>query len=152
VTRKIVKSEISIEDAAGGGAPTGTQTAYIEGIHGNLFINVALAYYCATRRPAAFTGNTFKLYQWTANRDGGRTPLSPTPINGASGQAAPDAWEGTTNLDTLQLDHAYQGQAAAADAGRWEIVVTMVAAINMCEADFVALANAVSIRVVKKSI
>jgi hypothetical protein len=149
---KIVKSEISVEDAAGGAAPTGTQTAYIEGIHGNLFINVALAYFCAARRPAAFTGNTMKLYQWTANRDGGRTQLSSTPINGSSGQNAPDAWEGTTNLHTLQLDHAYTGQASATDAGRWEIIVTMVPAIEMCEADFAALANAVSIRVVKKSI
>lgn len=128
---------------------TGTRSAFIEGLHPSLFVGVGLLYLPATgHRPAAFTGNTFALLAWNENQDGQRAQLSSTPINGATGQDAPDAWDGSTTLPMLELVHTYAGLGAG-DVGRWDVVVTVAPALEMCEADFVALAQRVAIRVDK---
>jgi hypothetical protein len=124
-------------------------SAWIEGLHGDLFLGIGLAYFPTTaHRPASFGANTFSLMQWDENKLSQRTPLSATPINGATGQLAPDKWEGTTTLPVLELDFAYVGMPAP-DIGRWEVIVSIFPSIEMCEADFLELANRVTIRVGK---
>ncbi|MFL5381300.1 MAG: hypothetical protein ACJ8GN_02115 [Longimicrobiaceae bacterium] len=128
---------------------TGTVSAFIDGLHPNLFVGIALAYFPSTRhRPSSFGANLFKLFQWDANEQGELVQLSSTPVNGSSGQAAPDKWEGTTTLPMIELQHSYVGMGAS-DLGRWEVIVTLAPAIEMCEADFAALAQEVTIRAAK---
>jgi hypothetical protein len=146
-SRRVI-SEIIVENPVAS-VQTGTVSAWIEGLHGNLFVGIGLAYFPVTsHRPASFGANAFSLYQWDENKLAQRTPLSATPINGTSGQAAPDKWEGTTTLPTLELAFTYAGLGAA-DVGRWEVIVSVFPAVEMCEADFSELANRVAIRVGK---
>lgn len=145
---KVVKSEILVENPVASVA-TGTASAFIEGLRGDLFVGIALAYFTSSaHRPTSFGANAFSLLQWDENKNGQRTQLSSTPINGASGQAAPDKWEGVTTLPQIELQHAYVGMGAA-DVGRWEVLVTLVPALEMCEADFLAAAAQVTIRAAK---
>lgn len=145
---KVVKSEILVENPVASAA-TGTAVAFIEGLRGDLFLGIALAYYPASaHRPASFGANAFSLFQWDENREGQRTQLSSTPINGATGQAAPDKWEGTTTLAALELRHAYAGMGAG-DVGRWEVIVTIGPTSEMCERDFLEAAAQVTIRAAK---
>jgi hypothetical protein len=143
-----VISEIIVENPVAS-VQTGTVSAWIEGLHGDLFLGIGLAYFPATaHRPATFGANAFSLMQWDENKLAQRAPLSSTPINGAGGQPAPDKWEGTTTLPVLELDFAYVGMGAG-DVGRWEVIVSMFPAVELCEADFLELANLVTIRVGK---
>lgn len=127
---------------------TGTVTARIFGLHGSLFIGIALAYFTDSKRnpsDAVFTTNRFSLYGRVKNENGETVALlHTTPING-SGQAAPDAWEGTTTLPEIELSFAYVGINSAPDVGHWEVVVTALPAYEMCENDFLKLAAAVDI-------
>lgn len=145
---KAVVSAIIVENPVAS-VQTGTTSAFIDGLHPNLFVGIGLAYYPTTgHRPASFAANLFKIFQWSANELGQLVQLSSSPINGSSGLNAPDAWEGTTTLPTLELAHSYVGMGAA-DVGRWEVIVTIAPAIPMCEADFLVLAQEVTIRAVK---
>jgi hypothetical protein len=146
--RRVV-SEIIVENPVASVA-SGNVSALIEGLHGNLFLGIGLAYFPATaHRPPSFGANNFSLMQWDENKLGQRTALSSTPINGESGQLAPDKWEGTTTLPILELLFAYVGMPAP-DVGRWEVIVSIHPAIEMCEADFAELANRVAISVAKR--
>jgi hypothetical protein len=128
---------------------TGTTNAFIDGLHPNLYFGIGLAYFCTSQHtPSSFGANAFSLYQWDRNEGDQLVQLSATPVNGASGQAAPNKWEGTTTLPVLELRHSYVGMGAA-DVGRWEVIVTLAPAVDMCEADFVKLAQDVSIRAAK---
>jgi len=148
VKGKVVKSEILVENPVAS-TQTGTAVAFIEGLRGDLFVGIALAYFPASaHRPASFGANEFSLFQWGENRDGQRTPLSATPINGATGQIAPDLWEGLTTLPAVELRHSYEGMGAA-DVGRWEVIVTLVPTVEMCERDFLEAAAQVTIRAAK---
>lgn len=147
---KAVVSAILVENPVAS-VQTGTASAFVDGLHPLLFVGIALSYFTAPgsrHRPTSFGANLFKLYQWNANESGELVQLSSTPVNGSSGQAAPDAWEGTTTLPMLELQHSYVGMGAS-DVGRWEVVVTLAPAIPMCEADFSALAQAVTVRAAK---
>jgi hypothetical protein len=111
---------------------TGNANARIVGLHGALVVTVALAYFTISKRtPSSYGSNAFNLYGRIKNADGESTTLSPTSLN--SGQNAPDAWEGTTNLPELDLVHAYQGTSVATDVGHWEVIVTAVPAYEMCD-------------------
>jgi hypothetical protein len=119
-------------------------TTFIENLHPALFFSVALAYFSAVR-PTDWGTNAFSIYGWILNELGQRVRLSDVPINGTTGQPAPDAWEGSTTLPILELVHTTEGQQAS-ETGRWEVVVTIGEALEMCEADFLELANQVTIR------
>lgn len=128
---------------------TGTTSAFVDGLHPNLYFGIALAYFCTNpHTPSSFGANAYSIYQWDRNEGEQLAQLSPTPVNGASGQAAPNKWEGTTTLPVLELRHSYVGMGAA-DLGRWEVIVTLAPAIEMCEAEFVKLVQDVSIRAAK---
>lgn len=146
---KAVLSTILVDNPVAS-VQTGTTSAFIDGLHPNLFVGIALAYIPSVgHRPSSFSTNLFKLYQWCANEIGALVQLSSTPVNGSSGQNAPDSWEGTTTLPTLELAHTYVGMGSG-DEGRWEVIVTLAPAIEMCDADFAALAQEVNIRAAKK--
>jgi hypothetical protein len=146
--KRVVVSAISIDNPAASVA-TGTQSAWVEGLHPSLFVGIGLIYLTTTaHRPSSFSTNLFKLYQWDENEQGQRAQLSSTPINGSSGQNAPDKWEGTTTLPVVEMQHSYVGMGAT-DVGRWEVVVTVAPALEMCDEDFLALAAQVVIRVAK---
>jgi len=146
--RKMVISTPLTENPAASVA-TGTTSAFIDGLHPNLYFGIALAYFCTNpHTPSSFGANKFSLYQWDRNEGDQVVQLSGTPVNGATGQDAPNKWEGTTTLPVLELRHAYVGMGAS-DVGRWEVIVTLAPAVEMCEADFVKLAQDVSIRAAK---
>jgi hypothetical protein len=146
---RAVVSEILVENPVAS-VQTGTVSAFIDGLHPNLFVGIALAYYTTVaHRPTSFGANLFKLYQWAFNELGALVQLSSSSVNGASGQNAPDSWEGTTTLPRLELQHSYVGMGSG-DEGRWEVIVTLAPAIPMCEEDFAALAQQVTIQRAKK--
>jgi hypothetical protein len=148
---RAVVSQILVENPVAS-SQTGTASAFVDGLHPNLFVGIALAYYpTVAHRPASFGANLFKIYQWQYNELGALVQLSSSPINGSSGLNAPDSWEGTTTLPTLELQHSYVGMGSG-DEGRWEVIVTLAPAIPMCEDEFAALAQSVNIRVASKKV
>jgi len=123
---------------------TGVATVRITGLHGLLQVGVALAYFPNSgKRPASFAGNTFDLYQIAENQDGAEVQLDDTSVNG--GQQAPNQWDVDTTLPELELRHTYAGMGAA-DVGHWEVILTIVPAVEMCRALFDELADRVDIR------
>jgi hypothetical protein len=147
VIKPLVRSKVIAQQSANNTA-TGSVRAFIVGVDGRLLINVALAHFPAANvaRPSSFGSNAFSIYSWIRNQDGARARLSDIPVNGASGQLAPDSWEGQTNHPELELVLAYVGLGA--NTGRWEIVLTAAPGDNaLCEADFNALAAALDVQV-----
>jgi hypothetical protein len=127
---------------------TGTYDAFITGLHPLLQIGVALAYYTSSKHvPASYGANRFSLFQVDENEIGERVQLSLTPINGASGMAAPDKWEGVTTVPHLLCRHAYAGMGAN-DVGWWDLIVTAAPAVEMCSADFFELAGGIDVRLI----
>lgn len=126
---------------------TGTATARISGLSGLLNYGVAVAYFTTNRnRPSSFGANAFTLLQIAETEAGEKVQLSTTPINGATGLAAPDQWDVNTTLPELALSFAYVGMGAA-DIGRWDVIVTAVPGVDMCDADFQKLAAQLDISV-----
>lgn len=144
---KAVRSLIVLQNPVAS-VQTGTYDAMIAGLHPLLFVGVALAYYPQTKHlPASFGANRFSLFQVDENELGAAVQLSATPVNGSTGQAAPDKWEGVTTVPSLLVRHSYAGMGAS-DLGWWELILTMGPAVEMCAEDFYALASGVDVRLI----
>jgi hypothetical protein len=145
------KAQVTVQNPVAG-TSTGTQRVRIVGIDGRLIVSVAVAYFALKGRPGAFGANTFKLYGAVTNEAGQYARLSDTPLNGSSGQNAPDGWEGRTLLPAIDVEHAYAGLGAGSE-GHWEVLVyASPAASDMCQADFDALWALVDIQLVDQPV
>lgn len=130
-------------------AATATVLGRVTGLHGALFVSIALAYYTNSKKQFTPTGSTFNLFARVRNEQGVSVRLSSTPVNGSSGQAAPNAWEGTTTAPELDVELAVVGVNDATSVGHWELVVTICPAISLCEAEFKRLVDGVGLEVSK---
>lgn len=144
------KSAVLVENPVAA-VGNGTAVARVTGLHPALFVGVGLAYFTADgHRPAGgFGANAFSIVAYDENGDGQSVQLSDTSITTPASMAAPDKWEGTTTLPQIELRHAWAGMGAA-DVGRWEVLVTVGPAIELCEADFNRLAGAIEITIPSK--
>ncbi len=147
--RAVVKSATIVENPTATAA-TATASARIGGLHGSLLVSIAVAYISrAGKTVAVDDGCKFRLYGRVRNEQGDTVALSPVPVNGPDGQTAPDCWEGTTTAPELDLVFDVVGVNAAADVGRWDIIVTAYPTYDMCVADFQAIAEQINIAVNK---
>jgi hypothetical protein len=148
-----VRSRILVDNPVAS-SQTGTVTARISGLHGLLLVGIGMAYYPSSRKaPAGGYGtNAFRLFQVDENESGEAIALgTATPLNGASGQAAPDKWDLTTTIPAVDLVFAYAGMGAA-DVGRWEAIVTAYPAIDMCQELFDQLASRLDIGILGNAV
>lgn len=118
----------TIVSNAEGASSTGTAIARVSGLSSLLFVGFFLAYFSNSKaRPASFGTNVFDVFGRVRNQEGEAVRLSDTPINNDNlgNQAAPDGWEGSTTLDELELEHAFEGIAEAGMAGQWQVIVRL---------------------------
>lgn len=133
---RVVVSATIVTDP-GNVTTTGAALARIAGLHGALFLGITVAYFTDTRKSVVLSANNiFKLFSRVVNDRGQSTALLATPINGASGQVAPDTWEGVTTVPELDLEFDFQGVDDSSSPGHWEVILTATPAWPMCEEDF----------------
>ena len=100
----------------------------------------------AGSRPAAFTGNTFDVFQLEAvDAQGTLARLSDTPINndGAGAQDAPDGIEGRTFAAGYEVELSATGISGS--SGQWNVVLTVTPAEPMSAAEFEAICTGMGI-------